>query len=294
VELTALRQLLAIAEAGHMTRAAQDLGVTQPTLSAMLRRLETELGVELFHRTPRGVMPTEAGRTFLDHAADAVRAADRGAEAVRDLAGLKAGTIRVGAGATAMTALLPEVVGRVRSAYPGLRFTAREAGSAAVAAAVRSGELDLGVITLPETGTTTEPPGEDLIVTGTLNDELLLIVPSEHRLATRKTFRWADLKGEPVVAFEAGSAVRDVIDAASGAHAVTLDVVVELRSIQSIERMVDVGVGVGFVSRLAGRTAGIRCADGALTRRLGVVRRSDRVPSPAVAAFERELLTPHD
>ena len=87
-----------------MTRAARTLGVTQPTLSAMLRRVEDELGVELFHRTARGVEPTEAGRAFLEHAAEAVRAADRGAEAVRALAGLEAGSIRVGGGATAMGA----------------------------------------------------------------------------------------------------------------------------------------------------------------------------------------------
>ncbi len=286
MELTALRQLVAIAEAGHMTRAARSLGVTQPTLSAMVRRLEEELGVELFHRTPRGVVPTEAGRALIEHAAEAIRAADRGVEAVRAIAGLEAGSVRVGGGATAMGALLPGVIGRVRRDHPGLRFTAREAGSAAVAAGVRSGELDLGIVTLAEDG----EPGEDLIVTATLTDELTLIVPPEHRLAAKKSFRFADLAGEAVVAFEAGSAVREVIDAAAARHGVALDVVVELRSIQSIERMVEVGVGVGFVSRLAGRAGGLRCADGALTRRLGVVRRADRVPSPAVALFERELL----
>ncbi len=286
MELTALRQLVAIAEAGHMTRAAHALGVTQPTLSAMVRRLEEELGVELFHRTPRGVVPTEAGRALIEHAAEAIRAADRGVEAVRAIAGLEAGSVRVGGGATAMGALLPGVIGRVRRDHPGLRFTAREGGSAAVTAAVRSGELDLGIVTLAEDS----GPGDDLIVTATLTDELTLIVPPEHRLATKKTFRFADLAGEPVVAFEAGSAVREVIDGAAARHGVTLDVVVELRSIQSIERMVEVGVGVGFVSRLAGGTGGLRCADGALTRRLGVVRRADRVPSPAVALFERELL----
>lgn len=269
-----------------MTRAARSLGVTQPTLSAMLRRVEDELGVELFHRTARGVEPTEAGIAFLEHAGESVRAADRGVEAVRALAGLEAGSIRVGGGATAMGALLPTVIGRVRREHPGVRFTAREAGSAAVASAVRAGELDLGVITLPADGGV----GTDLIAVATVEDELRLIVPAEHRLFGRERFGWADLAGEPVVAFEAGSAVRTVIDEAARTGGVELDVVVELRSIQSIERMVGVGVGVGFVSRLVSPDMGLACADGALVRRLAVVRRSDRMPSPAGALFERVLL----
>lgn len=269
-----------------MTRAAEALRVTQPTLSAMLRRLEGELGVELFHRTAKGVEPTEAGIAFLEHAAEAVRAADRGAEAVRALAGLEAGSIRVGGGATAMGALLPEVVGRVRREHPGIRFTAREAGSAVVAQAVKAGELDLGVVTLPADGEV----GADLFTVTTIDDELRLIVPPEHRLAGRKSFRWKDVGGEPVVGFEAGSAVRAVIDAAARAGGVELDVVVELRSTQSIERMVGVGVGVGFVSKLVSPDAGLACADGNLMRRLAVVRRADRVPSPAVELFEKCLL----
>ncbi|MBL8756933.1 MAG: hypothetical protein JNK35_00720, partial [Phycisphaerae bacterium] len=96
--------------------------------------------------------------------------------------------------------------------------------------------------------------------------------------------------GEPVVAFEAGTAVRAVIDEASHAAGVTLNVAMELRSIESIKRMVAAGIGVGFVSRFAlAEGEGLACRDGKLSRRLALVRRRDRVPSPAVAAFERLL-----
>ncbi|MEQ8769393.1 MAG: LysR substrate-binding domain-containing protein [Phycisphaerales bacterium] len=290
MELTPLRYLVAIAEAGHMTRAAEALGVSQPALSAAVRKIEDELGVPVFDRTGRGVELTEAGRVFVEHARGALRDVEAGRRAVRALAGLETGTIRVGGGATAMGYLLPPAVRAVRREHPGVRFYVREAGSEAIAGAILTGELDLGIVTLP----VRHVGSGDLMSVRTVRDELLLIAPEGHALAGRKSFRWADLAGEPVVGFEAGSAVRGVIDEAAGAHGVTLDVVMEVRSIQSIEQMVRAGIGVGFVSRFAleggAFGGGVTCRDGRVTRELAVVRRRDRTPSPAAAAFERALL----
>lgn len=293
MELTALRQLVAIADARHVTRAAEQLGLSQPTLSAMLKRLEAELGAELFHRTGRGVEPTEAGLVLLDHARAAVRQADDGAAAVRRLVGLEQGVIRLGGGATAIGCVLPPAVAAFRRERPGVGFAIREAGSATIAEAVLAGALDLGVVTEP----VVVPGADDLMTIARVTDELMLITPRGHELAERGKFTWADLASAPIIGFEAGSSVRRVIDEAASAAGVTLDVVVELRSIEGIERMVAAGVGVGFVSRLAiqpreggDASAGIACADGPIRRGLAVVRRRDRVPSPAVAAFERLLL----
>lgn len=290
MELTALRQFVVIAEMGHVTRAAERLGVTQPALSAMVKKLESEVGASLLDRTGRGVELTEAGRVFLEHAEASVRRADEAVASVRELVGLESGSIRVGGGATAVAHLLPSVVSEVRRDHPALRFYVREAGSLAVAEAVISGELDLGIVTMPVAGVGV---GE-LLRVGTVRDELLLITPPGHRLASQKTFRWVDVDGEPVVAFEADSAVRSVIDGAAAGAEVSLEVVMEVRSLESIQRMVSAGVGVGFVSRLAldgDSTKGLTCRDGKLVRELAVIRRRDRVPSPAAAVFERVLLS---
>lgn len=299
VELTPLRYFRAIVASGHMTRAARALGVTQPALSAALKKLEAEAGTELLHRTGRGVELTDAGRVFLAFADESVLAAEAGIKAVRELIGLETGGIRVGGGATATAYLLPPVIARFRRTHPGLRFYIREAGSSGVAQAVASGELDLGIVTLPLTA------AEDALATTPLvEDELRLIVPPGHRLAAPRRrgagrkdrdrpreFRWRDLAGEPVVAFEAGSAVREVIDAAAARAGVSLGVVMELRSIESIKQMVAAGVGVAVVSRFALREGeGLACAEGRLIRRLAIARRRDRRPSHAAAAFEHALL----
>jgi DNA-binding transcriptional LysR family regulator len=293
LELTPLRYVGVIAQQGHLTRAARVLGVTQPALSAMLRKLEAEVGASLFDRTGRGVAPTEAGRVFLAHAAEAVRRADSAVRAVRQVAGLEIGSIRVGGGATATAYLLPPVVGAVRRAHPGVRFYVREAGSRAVASAVAGGELDLGIVTLP----VEREAAAELLVVPLVDDELVLMVPGSGGVGAglrgKREFRWKELKGVPVVAFEAGTAVRGVIDEASAAAGVELNVVMELRSIESIKRMVGAGIGVGFVSRFAlggGGEAGLTCREGRLRRGLAIVRRRDRVPGAAAAVFERELL----
>lgn len=288
MELTQLRYFREIARTGHMTKAARTLGVSQPALSAMLRKLEAEVGTSLLHRTGRGVELSEAGKVFLRHADESVRRADEGLHEVRRLSGLETGSIRAGAGATAASYILPSVVSDMRRAHPGLKFYVREMGSSAIIDAILSNELDLGIVTLP----IRRVGAKQLVIRGLVEDELRLITPAEHRLAKESTFRWSDLKGESVIGFEAGSAVREVVDQAAAASGISLDIVMELRSIQSIQQMVAAGVGVGFVSRLSENKGipSLTPKDTPLVRKLAIVRRSDHTPSTAVSEFERRLM----
>lgn len=171
----------------------------------------------------------------------------------------------------------------IRKKHAGLRFFIREAGSSAVAAAVLSGELDLGIVTLPIT------------LAGGMNcfmplvaDQLCLIVPPKQALAGKRAFRSGELAGADVVAFEAGSAVRDVIDRAAadaGAEPQHRD---GTCSIESIKQMVRAGIGVGFVSRFAlGMEEGLTCRDSGLSRQMAIVRRRDRDLSPAAGVSRR-------
>lgn len=291
VELTPIRYFRAVAQIGHITNAAAALGITQPTLSAAIAKLERELGTPLFHRTAKGVELTTAGQTFLHHAEESLAAADAATQAVRELVGLERGLIRIGGGATAISHLLPPAVSAFRAAHPGVRFYIREAGSAAVARAVATGELDLGIVTTPVPGA----DAQSLLIKPLITDELMLIVPAGHPLASRKTFRWNDLTGQTMVAFEAGSAIRNVIDgaiaAAGGQDTLNIEIAMELRSIDAIRRMVAAGVGIGFISASA-TTKGdhpLRCKDAPITRELALIHRADRTPNEATSAFELAL-----
>ncbi len=281
-----MRYFVAMARAGTMSKAAEQLGLTQPALSAMMKKLEAEVGARLLDRTRRGLDLTEAGRVFLAGAEETLRRAEATITGVRQLVGLEHGSIRLGGGATAIAYLLPPVMSEFRRKHPEIRVYIREAGSRVVAEAVLSGELDLGVVTLPVGGV----GADDLVKVPLVHDEMRLIVPPGHRLAGAKSFKWRDVEGESLVAFEAGTAVRAVIDRAIAAAGVSLDVAMELRSIDSIRRMVAAGVGVGFVSRFAlGAGEGLTCREEKLSREIALVRRRGATLSPAAEALEGRL-----
>ena len=246
MELTPLRSFVAVARERHLTRAARSLGLTQPAVSGQLSRLEAELGTALFHRTPKGMELTEAGQVFLTHVERLLVDLDDGIAAVEELKGVQRGTLAIGGGATATTYLLPPLFRRFHEQYPGIRLYVREAGSKAVIDAVAAGELDLGVITVPD-----EPLPAPLSLKPWVDDELVLIVPPAHALAGRRQFRFAELEGLPLVMFEAGSAVRARIDGALHRAGVRPEIVMELRSLESIQQMVAQGIGAAFVSRFA-------------------------------------------
>ncbi len=289
-----LRNFLTLAQSGNMTRAAAALHLTQPALSGQLKRLEDELGATLFHRQGRGLTLTPAGETFRRHAGDALDALTAGRQALGSLGALASGTLAIGGGATSTTCLLPGIIKDFHRRHPGIRFTIREAPSRTIVEAVLGGELDLGFVTLPVPANLA---AARLAVEPWLVDELVLLVPRHHPLAAKtkdgrkRRFQWADLHNQPLIAFESGSAVRQLLDRRLAEHAVSPSVVMELRSIATIAGMVEAGIGLGFVSSLAdGAGLGLRAADKALSRQLALVERKDRTRSAALAAFRTAVL----
>lgn len=288
MELTPLRTFLALAREGNMTRAAAALHLTQPALSSQLTRLEEELGHRLFDRTPKGLVLTDTGRLFRGHVEEALGRLEEGRLALDRMAGLEIGALAIGGGATATTYLFPPLLGAFHGRYPSIRLFVREQGSASVVEGILAGELDLGVVTLPiPMAELVTASGAKLEVETWVEDELHLIVPRDHPLAGRASFSWADLRGQPFVLFEAGSAVRGLIDRHLKDAGITVEIVMELRSIESIKQMVAAGIGAAFVSRFALTEAdrGLRCEEGSLLRRLALVYRADRTLSPAAVGF---------
>jgi DNA-binding transcriptional LysR family regulator len=272
---------LAIARAGHLTRAARTLHLTQPAVSAQLRGLEEDLGVRLFHRTAKGMVLTEAGEVYRRHVEQAALWLGDGRAALESLAELSTGELSIGAGATATTYLLPPLLRAYHGAHPGIRLHVREQGSAAVADSVRAGDLDLGVVTLPVAET------QGLRLTAWQRDVLRLIVPPGHRLDGRSRFSWRELDQEPLVLFEAGAAVRRLIESTLEDEGVQVQPVMELRSIESIKQMVAQGIGSAFVSQYAlPEDVGLVPHKGRPPRReLAICVRADREPSAAARAF---------
>lgn len=288
MELTPLRTFLTVARTGHMTRAAQHLHLTQPAVSAQISKLEDELGQPLFDRTPKGMVLTEAGQVFKSYVEESLQHLEDGRLALDQLAGLGHGSLTVGGGATATTYLLPPILGRFHNEHPSIRFFVREQSSQHSVEDILTGELDLGIVTLPiRTTAGASPEASKIEVEPWVEDELRLIVPPDHPLNGRESFEWEDLEGQPLVLFEAGSAVRGIIDRRMSEARIDVDIVMELRSIESIKQMVAQGIGAAFVSQfaLSHPEEGLHCSRERIPRDLAVIYRSDRTRSPATEAF---------
>ncbi len=243
MDLVLLRSFLAVADAGSITEAADRVSISQSALSRRLQQLETDLGAELLVRGRHGVELTDLGRQAADQLRRIVAGYDRLRQDISAQLGLERGTVRVGGGATVTSYLLPPCIADFQAAHPGVRFYVKEAGSREIAADVSAGDLELGVVTLPLAS-------HDLDIRELAVDEVVLVARRDHPLVSRRV-GVADLEGQPFVAFESGTAIRQIIDAALGASGVETDIVMELRSIPSILRMVATTGHLAFVSRVS-------------------------------------------
>ncbi len=292
MDITLLRTFIVLAEEGHMTRTAARLHLTQPAISTQLAKLEEDLGQHLFDRTPKGMVLTNAGQTLLPYALEIISRLTDARSALEQLAGLHAGSLSIGGGATATTYLLPPLIGKFHEKNPAIRFFVREQPSQNVVDDVFLGKLDLGIVTLP-----IRPPTGVSTLSGKLEiehwveDELRLLVPKNHPLTDHHQVTWKELNGMSLVLFEAGSTVRSLIDEHIAKARVSVDIVMELRSIESIKQMVAQGIGAAFVSQYALQNPeqAIRCTDPPLRRQLAFIYRSDRTQSVAARAFLDEM-----
>jgi DNA-binding transcriptional LysR family regulator len=286
VQLHQLRYVVSVAQEGGFTRAAAALRVAQPSVSAAVRALERELGIELFHRSGGEVTLTPAGEALLPWARQALADCEAGRAAVGELMGLRRGRLSLGATPSLTTGLLAGVLAEFHRRYPGLELSLREDGSRNLVAALERGELDLAVVILPVAGS--------WVHTEALADEeLILAIPRTHELASRDCVGIADLQGLPLVMFRDGYDLRESTVAAcrSGGFAPTFSV--EGLEMDGVLALAAAGLGAAVVPTSAvdpgGSLAAIPFHALEVRRTIGLASRRDRTPAPATRAFA-ELL----
>lgn len=201
-----LAQFAAVARHEHVTRAARELGVPQSTLSRAMVRLELDLGVTLFARQGRTVSLTPAGHGFLASVERALGEVERSAESVRADADPQSGRVAFGFLHTLGPETVPALLRAFRADHPRIRFQLVQNYGEAMLAGLRAGELDLCL-------TSPVPDAPDLVVRRLDEQRLRLVVPADHRLASRRRVRLAEASGELFVSLEAGYGLRRITDA---------------------------------------------------------------------------------
>jgi DNA-binding transcriptional LysR family regulator len=192
MELRRLRYFVAVAEELHFRRAADRLHLAQPALSQQVRKLEVEIGVDLFHRSRRGVMLTTAGTVFLEEARRLLRHADEAARTARNARTGTAGRVRVGHLADAVPATLLRGIAAFAARHPGVEIVPETVAARRGVEDVRSGRLDIAVVGLPS-------PLEGLKVTPLATERTVAAIPDRHLLSGRASIPLEALAETPLI-----------------------------------------------------------------------------------------------
>jgi DNA-binding transcriptional LysR family regulator len=246
IELRRLRAFVVTAEEGHVTRAAERLGMRQPPLTRLLRGLEAELGGPLLHRLPRGVRPTAAGLALLEEARAVLARADGVAEVVHRAARGEAGRLAVGfTSSAALHPFVPAALRSFREAFPDVRMELDEAGTTELIEAVLLGRLDAAFVRSP-VGTVA-----GLRVEPVLDEPMLLALPDGHRLALPDgpPLPLSDLAGEAFVLYRrrSGPGLYDAILAACRGAGFAPRIVQEAPRLPATLSLVAAGLGISVV-----------------------------------------------
>jgi len=267
-----------------ITRAAQRLGISQPAVTQQIRRLEHHLGVALFDRAGHRIVLTDAGQTLDAFAQRIFHLVDGARDAMDNLAGLRSGQLRIGAGRTAGEYYIAGLLDRFKRRYPGVTVSLSVGNSEAILARVLDFSLHAGLVA----GPAVDPHLMSLPV---IRDSLLVILPPDHPLCGEPVIGIRDLYGLPVILREPGSATRRMIERAFQALGLEVSPGMELESNEAIKSAVEDGVGVGIMARAAvademasGRLVGRPLSEG-LSLDFALVYHRDRTLSPIVAAF---------
>jgi len=246
-----LRSFVTVAEERHFGRAAERLHIAQPPLSQQIRRLEAEVGVELFVRTTRRVDLTAAGAAYLERARALLAAVDAAADEARRVAAGAVGRLSIGCVGSATYSLLPALSRRLAEELPGIDFAFHgEMLVAAQVEALRSGAIDVALL---------RPPADDAGLTlAVLREERLVVaVPEAHPLAERRQVRVADLAGADLIVHSAGrrSAMYDVVRGLLAGAGVTPRIRHEVGETSTLVTLVAGGLGVAVVPEPVGALA---------------------------------------
>ncbi|BBK45397.1 LysR family transcriptional regulator [Allostella vacuolata] len=283
--LTQVTTFLAVAETRSFRLAAEQLRVSGPAVSQRVRDLEDRLGVRLFHRTTRSVVPTPEGERLAAAAQQALDDLHRAAGALREEAALRRGRFAVAALPSMAATILPPAIADFRARHPGVRIEMIDAAEGGSLDAIARNDAAFGLVARA-------PPGRrDLLFQPLFRDDSVAVVSIGHRLAGRRSLRLEELVVEPLLVPAIGTSVRAMVDDAFGQHGLTIEPAYEALNLATLLALAEAGLGVTFVPRIfavrldLSRLKMVPLVGRPMARDIGIVLPRGRSLSPAAAAF---------
>ncbi len=285
MELRQLRYLVALADERHFTRAAEREHIAQPALSQQIRRLEREVGLPLVERTTRRVAMTNAGELLVARARRVLAEIEAASAELQALSGLLTGQVTVGAMHTMGPIDVSLVLAAFRERHPGVELTVREQSSEELAAMLRVDDIDLAFLSVTE-----RIESHGLGLRQLVLEELVVILPGDHRLARRRRLRMSELSGEQFISYRQGARLRELLISAGHSAGFEPRITLESNEGERIRRLVARGLGVAIVPRSEAERPGVSVAvaslvQPALSRDITLAWRDGRRQPPAAAEF---------
>jgi len=282
-----LAVLKALAADEHVTRVAERVGLPQPTVSRWLAELGEQLGAPLVIRSGRRVRLTRAGRLLADAAARSLAALEPGLREVEEELDPEKGRVVLGFLHMLGRSVVPELVRGFRAQHPHVRFGLFQNARQVVVEKLLAGEIDLALVAPP-------PEGPEFSSAVLFEQDLIIVVPSTHRLASRGAVRLKDLANEEFIVLEHGYGLRQITDDMCTAAGFTPKIAFESQEIETVRGLVAAGLGVALITR-AELTPPPGLTELPLTphagRVFGLAWLKDTPLPPAVRAFRDHALT---
>lgn len=286
--ISELRAFVAVAGTGHFTKASEQLGISQSSLSAAIGKLEAAIGTKVFDRHTRGCRLTETGATMLPAAQRLLQDLENLVDSARCVATLQRGRVSIASPNAQCALLLPPLIREFTAAHPGVSITVHDVAEEKVHELVRTGAADLGVATQTD-------ERSELIATPFYSDQYVVVMRPDHPLARRKTVEWSQVCKEPVIGPLAENPVRRHLDLRLAREGLRLDYRYEVSLPWTMVGLAREGLGVsvltlalkplaewhGLIMKPIGRPS--------ISRTLVVLRQPGRALSPGAGAF-RDLL----
>jgi DNA-binding transcriptional LysR family regulator len=279
-----LASFLEVAKLQSFSRAAEKIYRTQPAISAQVRLLEQECGEKLFDRSGKKVLLTPAGEILQRYAQRIIELNKEALQAIAELNQTARGKLQIGANEATCLYVLPKTFARFRELYPLVQISIYRNFSHKILQKVQEGAIELGIVTLPQSANNME-------VIPVFRDEMQVIVPANHPLATNRGAAVEEIANFPLILPKTGH-TRVVLDRLLRAHREHLQVSMELASVETIKKFVGAGLGISIVSRAyaqpevaAGLVKLIPLEGLKLYRELGLIYRRDRYLSLPAKVF---------
>jgi len=285
MEMNQLEFFRRVVEEGSFSKAAERVYRTQPAVSIAIRRLEEEIGAPLFERSQKAPALTDVGQVVYDYAKQILSLRDQALDGVAEMKLLKRGRVRIGANESTSHYLLPQIILDYLKRHPQVKVEIFGHSSDHLPRAVLDGDVDFALMAF-------EAVDSDLKSFPVLKDELVLIMHPDHPLAKRAAVTVEELGKESFVAHNVKTGSRQRVIEAFAQHRTPLNITLELATIETIKRFVQLKIGLGFVPRMCvaeelerGSLAAVPVQDLTYERTLWVTHRREMTFSHAAAAF---------